>query len=64
MREELGKQGEARFENMANTAPVMIWIADVEGLFSFVNRVWRDYTGKKIGDQLGMNWLTNVNPDD
>jgi len=64
MREELGKQGEARFEEMANTAPVMIWIADVEGLFSFVNRVWLDYTGKKIGDQLGMNWLTNVHPDD
>ncbi len=64
MREELAKQGEARFENMANTAPVMIWMADVEGLFSFVNRVWLDYTGKKIGDQLGMNWLTDVHPDD
>ena len=64
MREEITKLGEARFEKMANTAPVMIWIADVEGLFSFVNKIWLDYTGKNIGDQLGMNWLKNVHTDD
>ncbi|UCH66797.1 MAG: PAS domain-containing sensor histidine kinase [Ignavibacterium sp.] len=64
MKEEINKQSEIRFEKMANTAPVMIWIADVEGLFSFVNRIWLDYTGKKIGEQLGMNWLKNVHPDD
>ena len=64
MREEITKQGEARFEKMANTAPVMIWIADVEGLFSFVNKIWLDYSGKSMGNQLGMNWLKNVHPDD
>jgi len=64
MREEIMKQSEDRFEKMANTAPVMIWIADVEGLFSFVNRVWLDYTGQNMGDELGMNWLKNVHPDD
>jgi PAS domain S-box-containing protein len=62
--EEIGKRSELRFENMANTAPVMIWIADVDGLFSFVNKVWLDYTGEKIGAQLGMNWLKSVHPDD
>ena len=64
VKEELIKDSEARFENMANTAPVMIWIADVEGLFSFVNKVWLEYSGKKLGDQLGMNWLRDVHPDD
>ena len=64
VKEELIKDSEARFENMANTAPVMIWIADIEGLFSFVNKVWLEYSGKKLGDQLGMNWLKDVHPDD
>ncbi|MEJ2615555.1 MAG: PAS domain-containing sensor histidine kinase [Ignavibacteriaceae bacterium] len=64
VKEELIKDSEARFENMANTAPVMIWIADVEGLFSFVNKVWLEYSGKKLGDQLGMNWLKDVHPND
>ena len=64
VKEELIKDSEARFENMANTAPVMIWIADVEGLFSFVNKVWLEYSGDKMGDQLGMNWLKDVHPED
>jgi PAS domain S-box-containing protein len=64
MKEEVIRDSEARFENMANTAPVMIWIADVEGLFSFVNKVWLDYSGKNVGVLLGMNWLKDVHPED
>ncbi|MGB5287487.1 MAG: PAS domain-containing sensor histidine kinase [Ignavibacteriaceae bacterium] len=64
MKEEIIRDSEERFKNMANTAPVMIWIADVEGLFSFVNKVWLDYSGGELGNQLGINWLNNVHPDD
>jgi PAS domain S-box-containing protein len=64
MREGIIRDSEERFKNMANTAPVMIWIADVEGLFSFVNKVWLDYSGGELGNQLGINWLNNVHPDD
>jgi PAS domain S-box-containing protein len=64
MKEEVIIENQARFENIANTAPVMIWITDVEGLFSFVNKVWADYTGKKPGGLLGMNWIKDVHPDD
>jgi two-component system, sensor histidine kinase and response regulator len=64
MKEEVLRGSEARFENMANTAPVMIWISDVEGLFSFVNKVWLDYSGKELGQQLGMTWLKDVHPAD
>jgi PAS domain S-box-containing protein len=64
MREEIIQESEARFKNMANTAPVMIWISDVEGLFSFVNNVWLDYSGGELGSQLGINWLNNVHNQD
>jgi len=64
IQEEVIKESQARFENMANTAPVMIWIADVDGLFSFLNKVWLDFTGNEMGADLGMNWLKNVHPED
>lgn len=64
MQEELIRENQIRFENMANTAPVMIWIADVDGLFSFLNKVWQDFTGNEMGDDLGMNWLKNVHTED
>jgi PAS domain S-box-containing protein len=57
------KESQTRFENIANSAPVMIWISDVNGLFSFVNNVWCEFTGKKMGNELGLNWLKNVHPD-
>jgi PAS domain S-box-containing protein len=57
------KESQVRFENIANSAPVMIWIADVNGLFSFVNSVWCEFTGRKMGEELGLNWLQNVHPD-
>jgi two-component system sensor histidine kinase/response regulator len=64
MQEEVIRENQVRFENMANTAPVMIWIADVDGLFSFLNKVWLDFTGNEMGADLGMNWLKNVHPED
>ncbi len=64
MQEEVMRESQARFENMANTAPVMIWISDVDGLFSFLNKVWLDFTGNEMGDDLGMNWLQNVYLED
>ncbi|MFI5236881.1 MAG: ATP-binding protein [Ignavibacteriales bacterium] len=64
MKEEIIKDSEIRFKSLANTAPVMIWISDVEGLFSFVNKIWLDFTGGEIGEQLGLNWLRHVHPED
>jgi PAS domain S-box-containing protein len=64
MKEEIIRDSEARFKNMANTAPVMIWISDVDGLFSFVNNVWLEFSGGELGSQLGMNWLNHVHTED
>ena len=64
MREEILKYSETRFKELANTAPVMIWISDVYGLFSFVNKIWLENSGGGIGSQLGMNWLNHVYPED
>ena len=64
MKEQIIRDSEARFKEMANTAPVMIWIADVDGLFSFVNNIWIEQSGGNAGNQLGMNWLSNVCPED
>ena len=64
MKEEIIRDSETRFKNMANTAPVMIWISDVDGLFSFVNNVWLEFSGGELGSQLGMNWLNQVHTED
>lgn len=64
MKAELIKQSQLRFENIANSAPVMIWITDINGLFIFVNKFWSDFTGKPAGEELGLSWTEEVHPND
>jgi PAS domain S-box-containing protein len=62
--EEALKESEIRFQNMANTAPVLIWITDTDALFTFVNNFWLQFTGRTLGQELGMSWLEGIHPDD
>jgi PAS domain S-box-containing protein len=64
MQAELIRESQLRFENIANSAPVMIWITDVSGLFTFVNNIWSEFTNRTTGEELGLNWIQDVHLDD
>ncbi len=57
-------ESERRFRLMADTAPVMIWMADPEKLCTYVNQQWLDFTGRTIEQELGSGWTQGVHPDD
>jgi hypothetical protein len=58
------RESEARFRNMADTAPVMIWVTRPDKLFTFVNKTWLDFTGRTMEQELGTGWTAGVHPDD
>ena len=58
------RESEARFRTMADSAPVMIWIADVDGNASWVSRSWLEFTGRTLDDQVGQGWMDVVHTDD
>ena len=60
---ELG-ESEARFRNMADNAPVMIWVTDAAGRCVYLNRQWYEFTGQTEAEALGMGWLEAVHEDD
>jgi PAS domain S-box-containing protein len=57
-------ESEQRFRLMADAAPVLIWLSDVDGSRTFVNRQWLEFVGSRMEDQLGDGWLRSVHPDD
>ena len=57
------RESEARFEVLANSAPVLIWVHGLEGC-QFVNRAFEEFVGAKEASLLGREWLKFIHPDD
>lgn len=62
--QEALRESEQRFRNMADSAPVLIWIADSRGHCTWVNQQWLEFTGRTLEECIGDGWVDDVHPDD
>jgi len=58
------RESEERFRLVANTAPVLIWMAGPDKLCTYFNQPWLEFTGRRLEQELGNGWADNVHPDD
>jgi PAS domain S-box-containing protein len=58
------RESEARFRLMADSAPMMIWMADMSKQCEYFNKRWLDFTGRSMDEELGDGWTEGVYPDD
>ena len=58
------RESEIRFRNVADTAPVLIWMSGSEKEGVFFNKGWLEFTGRSVDQELGDGWLKAVHPDD
>jgi PAS domain S-box-containing protein len=58
------RESEERFRLVANTAPVMIWMAGTDRLCTYVNQPWLQFTGRPLDAQLGNGWVQGIHNED
>jgi PAS domain S-box-containing protein len=58
------RESEERFRTMADSAPIMMWMAGVDKLCTDVNTGWLKFTGRSLEEELGNGWTDSVHPDD
>lgn len=58
------EQSEARFRNLCETAPTMIWMTDARGNCVYWNSRWHEFTGQTAQEAVPHGWLQAVHPDD
>jgi len=58
------RESEERFRNMADTAPVMIWIAGTDKNSTYFNQQWLDFTGRPVEQEMGVGWMNGIHPSD
>lgn len=58
------RESEARFRSVADTAPVLIWMAGVDKQCDFVNRGWLQFRGRRLEEEIGNGWTEGIHPDD
>ena len=62
--ETLLAESEARFRNVADHAPVMMWMTEADGRCTYLNRSWYAFTGQREEEALGFGWLDATHPED
>ncbi|HEV7253686.1 MAG TPA: PAS domain S-box protein [Mesorhizobium sp.] len=58
------QESEIRFRNMADHAPVMMWMSDPSGRCTYLNQRWYEYTAATEEQALGFGWMTMLHPED
>ncbi len=62
--ERIIAENEAWFRNMADSTPVMIWVAGTDKVCLFVNKAYVAFRGESLEAAIGKPWYNDTHPDD
>lgn len=58
------RESEAKFRAIANLVPDLLWRNDTQGIITWYNQRWFDYTGQTPAEALDKGWVQVIHPDD
>jgi len=62
--EQTLRESEERFRIVVDSAPVMVWMSDIQKRFTFFNKRWLEFTGRSMELELWNGWKEGILPED
>ena len=62
--EEALRTSEREWRELAESMPQIVWTTGPDGLNTYFNQQWADYTGLTLEESYGEGWITPFHPDD
>jgi PAS domain S-box-containing protein len=58
------RESELQYRTLADNGVALIWTSGPDKLCTYFNKVWLDFTGRPLEQELGNGWTEGVHPDD
>lgn len=55
---------EVRFRLLLDAAPLLVWMSGPDGQWTWLNRPWLEFRGRRLEQEAGNGWTEGVHPDD
>lgn len=62
--EQALRESEARFRQLTDSAPMLVWMSGTDKLCHYFNQSWLKFTGRTIEQETGHGWVEGVHPED
>ncbi|HPS29137.1 MAG TPA: PAS domain S-box protein [bacterium] len=58
------RESEIQYRNLANTGLALVWTSGTDKLCNYFNKIWMEFTGRSLEQEIGNGWTEGIHPDD